>query len=39
MTIFATPHYRSVHGSMRAVSGLNYALTAKVYLGWPGGLD
>jgi hypothetical protein len=39
MNIFATPHYRSVHGLMTAVSGLNYALTAKVYLGWPEGVD
>jgi hypothetical protein len=39
MNIFAMRHYRSVHGMMRAVSGWNYALLAKVYLGWPGGLD
>jgi hypothetical protein len=39
MNIFATLRYRSVHGLLRAVSGLNYALTAKVYVGWAGGFD
>jgi hypothetical protein len=38
MDIFATWHYRSAHGLMKAVSGLIYAWPAKVYLGWPGGL-
>jgi hypothetical protein len=39
MNIRATRHYRSAHGLMRTVSGVNYAWPAKVDLGWPGGLD
>ena len=34
MNIRATRHYRSAHGLMKAVSGVNYAWPAKVDLGW-----
>jgi hypothetical protein len=30
MNIFATRHYRSAHGLMRVVCGLNYRMPAKI---------